>query len=126
MSEAPLNYASPSLRNPASPWTLHPVALFFWISIALLIATLVAIVLPSFDNFANRCPSIGRAAQFLMFYGNWIASVFAAISLGWAYFYRSIGWIARVPLCIAIVLAAFYWLLALSDGAYSRMLYGAC
>lgn len=126
MSDAPLNYAGPSLRSPGSPWSLHPAAVFFWLTIALLLITLIAIALPFFGKVGNRWPDIGRGAQFVMFYGNWIASIFAAISLGWAFFFRSIGWIARAPFCIAIGLAAFYWLLAPSASAYSRMLYGAC
>ena len=126
MSQLNLDYARPSLPHPSSPWTLRPAAVFFWISIALLLVTATAIALPFFGTVGNRWPTLGRCAQFVMYYGKWSATVFAAISFAGAYYFRSTGWLSRVPVCVAIALVVFYWVLAPRDAAYSRMLYGAC
>jgi hypothetical protein len=125
MSEPNLDYARPSIPRPSSRWTLRPAAVFFWFSTAFLLVTVMAIALPLFGHVGNRWPTVGWVAQFIMCYGNWIATGLAIISVPWAYAFRSAGWVAWLPVCIAVALVVFYWVVAPGDGEYSRMLYGA-
>lgn len=104
------------------------MAVFLWVSVVLLLVTAGAIALPIFGPYYSGSPLLvlARSGQFVMYYGKWFAAASLAISLLWAWFFRSAGWASRAPLCIAAAQVAFYWFLAPHDGAYSRILYGAC
>src|SRR5438309_1857164 len=128
MSQVHIDYARQSLPNPGSVWSLNPAAAFFWVSVVLLVITAGASALPAFGPYYSGSPLLvfARGAQFVMFYGKWLAPAFLTISLPWAWFFRGAGWTSRIPVCIGVALVVFYWLLAPGDGAYGLMLYGRC
>jgi len=128
MLQMQIDYAQRSLPNPGSVWSSNPMAVFFWVSVILLLVTAAATALPAFGPYYSGSPLLvlARSGQFVMFYGKWFAAAFLAISAPWAWFFRGAGWTSRIPVGIGIALVVFYWLLAQGDGAYSRMLYGRC